>query len=117
MLLKRKYNYMFWHMAIVRLDPVILREKNAFCNALLIYNDWRGRDLVLQSVGVFLACAGYVESLMLVREHGVFRLCCAASARGLVHAYLGFTGFCEVFVLFQWTSWMWCSVILCMQHV
>jgi hypothetical protein len=43
-------------------------RKNAFCNALLIYNDWRGdRDLVLQSVGVFLACAGRVKCLMLVR--------------------------------------------------
>jgi hypothetical protein len=27
-------------------------RKNAFCNALLIYHDWKGgRDLVLQSVG------------------------------------------------------------------
>jgi hypothetical protein len=54
MLLKWKNNYMFRHVTIVRLDPLVLREKNAFCNALLIYNDWGGgRDLVLQSVGVF----------------------------------------------------------------
>jgi hypothetical protein len=33
---------MFRHVAIFRLDPLDLREKNAFCNALLIYNDWRG---------------------------------------------------------------------------
>jgi hypothetical protein len=59
---------MFRHVAIVRLDPLVLREKNAFCNALLIYNDWRGeRELVLQNVGVILACAGCVECLMLVR--------------------------------------------------
>jgi hypothetical protein len=55
---------MFRHVAIVRLDPLVLREKNAFCNALLIYSDWRGeQDLVLQNVGV-LACAGYVECLL-----------------------------------------------------
>jgi hypothetical protein len=45
-------------------------RKKCFLHALLIYNDWRGgeRDLVLQSVGVFfLACAGCVECLMLVR--------------------------------------------------
>jgi hypothetical protein len=46
---------MFRHVAIFRLDPLVLREKNAFCNALLIYNDWKGggRDLVSQSVGGF----------------------------------------------------------------
>jgi hypothetical protein len=99
---------MFRHVAIVRLDPFVLREKNAFCNALLIYNHGGGGTRSrFTECGVGLACAGYVECLLLV---GVFRLCCAAGARGLVHACLGFTGFCGVFV--QWTSWMWCSVVL-----
>jgi hypothetical protein len=61
---------MFRHVAIVSLDPLVLREKNYFCNALLIYNDWKGggtRSRFTECGGVFLACAGYVEWLLVVR--------------------------------------------------
>jgi hypothetical protein len=57
-------------MAIVRLDPLVCEKKYFLqrpVNLQWLY--WGGggeRDLVLQSVGV-LACAGYVEYLLLAR--------------------------------------------------
>jgi hypothetical protein len=130
---------MFRHVAIVRLDPLVLREKkcflqlpvnlqscfdiikkekqlhvsarghrqvgffgfarkNAFCNALLFYNGWRGeRDLFLQSVGVFLGvccvCRILVVGPLAWRLQALWCGRCSWAGPSVFWVSLGFVGF------------------------